>query len=452
MVPSTFKYNSIYLDKPIDVSRRRVIDIFQPENPLEIAIFLVHGGGWTAGCRTGYHLLQEAFCNNSYISASAAYRLADPSAGINILDQLTDLHHAYDEFLRFLHSLKPLKTPRIVVMGSSAGAHLANMLAWTKPGQCGESLTYNKRSICESSPRPSALISVCGPVTLEPWDEINPRLLEACRNGVGADWEMASIIHRGLLLESSRQHAEVAFLHFSEFPEKHVLDRQLMQLQQFDGAAFIGDQLEELRSTWFKSGGKCLQIKPASSESKPWSVVDNDAVSGMKELADYLHRRNYQHMTVLAYSENDLHLKNQIIEDMKEVLDDYNIAFDKAKDMVVAKDFSEKSIVESIRQMDLQSFRTAIFCRHGEMLKPLSLALLGMGLQPGVDVGIWCRGRPHAEAMVYDRSYCYLDSCNEQLGRLACRTLTEIAKDKNNEQSQAKVRKVPCKLVIGQTL
>jgi len=132
-----YSFESIYLDEPI--IEGRALDIMLPRRRTEdVSVFIVHGGGWRAGTRTGFHKVMRAFNKRGFITASTDYRLAS----VTILDQLTDVRHGYQHFVRHLEKLGT--DPRIFVMGSSAGAHLAALLILTTPGQCSEKKNFGK--------------------------------------------------------------------------------------------------------------------------------------------------------------------------------------------------------------------------------------------------------------------------------------------------------------------
>ena len=63
------KFESYYLDSPLVTGR--VFDVFEPEEiTKDVAIFIVHGGGWRGGTRTLFHEIMQAFSERGYIIAS----------------------------------------------------------------------------------------------------------------------------------------------------------------------------------------------------------------------------------------------------------------------------------------------------------------------------------------------------------------------------------------------
>ncbi len=178
----SFDFTTAYFDdEPVN---GRVLDMFQPENgERPVALFFVHGGGWRGGARAGLHPLMWALRQHGFISASTDYRLA----GTCIQDQLTDVRHGYDLFRRWLREAG--RPEKIVVLGSSAGAHLAALLALAEPGACGESLTFGTTGLSAGWIAPVGAALSCGPATFEPWADIFPIIWNSMQNIVGVPYE-----------------------------------------------------------------------------------------------------------------------------------------------------------------------------------------------------------------------------------------------------------------------
>ncbi|MDD3952850.1 MAG: alpha/beta hydrolase [Lentisphaeria bacterium] len=181
----SFCFQSYYLDKPLQSGR--VFDLFIPAKITEeTAIFFVHGGGWQAGSRTGFHLLMEQLNLQGFLCASTDYRLVAPvipgTKPITILDQLQDIRESYDHFCSILNDLgRPLK---VAVSGSSAGAHLASLLLCANPGECGESCRLDN-SWC----KPTCGILQSTPATFIPWPDIFPHIWSSMQQAAGCTYE-----------------------------------------------------------------------------------------------------------------------------------------------------------------------------------------------------------------------------------------------------------------------
>ena len=181
------RFQSCYLDTPI--VRGRVYDLFVPKSiTKDTSVFFVHGGGWTGGSRTGYHIFCEMLNNLGYVCATTDYRL-----DVNAFEQLKDIREAYDDFVSWLKTnSRPL---RIAVRGGSAGAHLGALLALTRPGQIpGEP----KASLDNEWVQPECAVLQSTPITFEPWDEIFPHIWVSMQRAAGEPWSKAPERYKAL--------------------------------------------------------------------------------------------------------------------------------------------------------------------------------------------------------------------------------------------------------------
>jgi acetyl esterase/lipase len=217
-----YSYTSIYLDHPIQVGR--AIDIFLPDAVTQdIAVFFVHGGGWHAGGRADCHALMQAFNAEGFICASIDYRLA----GINIFDQLTDCRHGYDVFISQLRSLR--RPAYVCMVGGSAGAHLASLLAMTRPGACNEPLTFLGRGFENQWVCPIGAAFEAATVRFEPWNDISPPIWTSMQNIVAAPYTKHPELYRLVspMTHISAQTPPILFLHGENehmFPLEHKLE------------------------------------------------------------------------------------------------------------------------------------------------------------------------------------------------------------------------------------
>lgn len=178
----SYAYEAIYFDDPL--VPRRVMDVFRPDRETrEVAVYMVHGGGWRGGSREGPHRLLEAFRNEGFVCGSGDYRLA----GVHIGEQITDVRHGYDLFLSRLRDEG--RPPRVVVFGSSAGAHLAALLALAAPGDCGEATTFREYALREPWVPPVGAALQATPTTFEPWEDIFPGGWVSMQDIVGVPYE-----------------------------------------------------------------------------------------------------------------------------------------------------------------------------------------------------------------------------------------------------------------------
>jgi len=157
-------FRSAYLDTP--AVRGRAVDLFEPETSSRgHALFLVHGGGWKAGSRGDMHTIALAFRERGFEVASTDYRLA----GVTAFEQIADVRDSLRAFAEDLR--RRGKTRKIVLYGSSAGAHLALMTAL----------------LADPAP-PVRAAGVCvqaAPFLFEPWEDIFPAIWDSMQTIAG---------------------------------------------------------------------------------------------------------------------------------------------------------------------------------------------------------------------------------------------------------------------------
>ena len=184
----TYRFESVYFDNPIVDGR--VLDVFMPDTVERgTALFFVHGGGWFGGARANFHSIMRAFNAAGFICGATDYRL-----GGVIQDQITDVRHGYKLFIEHLRRVgRPL---RVVVFGSSAGAHLAALLALAKPGECGESATFRDVTLSPEWVAPVGAALQATPVLFEPWEDIFPHVWVTMQRIVGTPYGKAPELYR----------------------------------------------------------------------------------------------------------------------------------------------------------------------------------------------------------------------------------------------------------------
>lgn len=157
---------------------KRAVDIALPKRlSRRTALFYVHGGGWSAGARDIFHEHLQYFSRRGYVCASAGYRLA-PS--VRLAEQMKDVIAGYDTFIADIRA-RELPVDRIVVLGSSAGAHLVSLLALTGPDQWNGGAGLRGPWL-----KPAACVSINGPGTMEQWDDMNADIRKSIEEVIGA--------------------------------------------------------------------------------------------------------------------------------------------------------------------------------------------------------------------------------------------------------------------------
>jgi len=170
---------TLYLDEPLVL--KRAVDIAKPVGTTKhLALFYIHGGGWSAGNREQFHSHLEHFSSHGYWCASAGYRLA-PEA--NWKQQLSDVAEAYLAFLHYLE-YHGQAVQHIIVLGSSAGAHLASLLALVSPGMLD--IPQKER---DNWRRPDSCVSINGPGMISEWPDMNASIRKSIEQVIGFSYD-----------------------------------------------------------------------------------------------------------------------------------------------------------------------------------------------------------------------------------------------------------------------
>ena len=134
----------------LDSARTR-LDLYLPSSPgvSRPGVLLIHGGGWLGGDRGQWAGLAAFLAGRGFVCASAGYRLSPQHS---LEEIVADVRQAMDYFKG--HAAEYGLDPRKVgAVGSSAGGHLAALLATIQPGdRLGDS-----DSRLETDTRPAAV-------------------------------------------------------------------------------------------------------------------------------------------------------------------------------------------------------------------------------------------------------------------------------------------------------
>lgn len=131
---------------------RQVMDLYLPEeNDGEVGLMLIiHGGAWIAGNKDEYGPALKTACNDlGFAAAAINYRY---------ISENTDIHDIMDDIGASLGKIKEtaaakgININKVLLTGSSAGAHLAMLYAYSEK---------------DTAPiTPAAVVSNCGPTDL----------------------------------------------------------------------------------------------------------------------------------------------------------------------------------------------------------------------------------------------------------------------------------------------
>ena len=113
-------------DVAYGIHRRQKLDIYEPliEENKEIIIMFIYGGSWRSGERSNYRFIAQPFVSQGYTTIVPDYRLYPevqfPAFVDDIAKAIVWTHRRY----------KKKDNPRkIILVGHSAGAHIAALLA-----------------------------------------------------------------------------------------------------------------------------------------------------------------------------------------------------------------------------------------------------------------------------------------------------------------------------------
>jgi len=151
MLPTPDTTKSVFADLAYGSDECQKLDILLPSALEDIDealpfFLLIHGGSWTGGDKEDFYFIQETLNLYGYAAVTINYRLLDE--GITYLEMLDDIDEAID-YVKKVAPAYQLKTNKMGMMGSSAGAHLA--------------LLYSLKCGNVSSIPISLLVSLVGP-------------------------------------------------------------------------------------------------------------------------------------------------------------------------------------------------------------------------------------------------------------------------------------------------
>lgn len=157
-----------YLDIPYGESKSQAIDIYLPDEGegLFPVIVHIHGGGFMIGDKRDDHM--DAYLDGirrGYAVASVEYRLSGeakfPAAVLDVREAIRFLREHGKEY--------HLDTDRIGLIGGSAGANLAAMLAMNVPN--GEFPEENTEAIRQTNPYVKTAVCQFGPMNFATMEE-----------------------------------------------------------------------------------------------------------------------------------------------------------------------------------------------------------------------------------------------------------------------------------------
>jgi acetyl esterase/lipase len=116
--------------------KRQKMDVFLPSGYLEDSpvVLIVHGGAWKYGRKEHMIQIQKMLFKNNIPSININYRLVSKSKKITYRDQLEDISSVINKF-NSLAGKAELQPDNYILLGESAGGHLALLYGYQHPDQ-----------------------------------------------------------------------------------------------------------------------------------------------------------------------------------------------------------------------------------------------------------------------------------------------------------------------------
>ncbi|WP_089732890.1 alpha/beta hydrolase [Chryseobacterium jejuense] len=116
--------------------KRQKMDVFLPKDYPENApvVLIVHGGAWTLGKKEHMIQIQKMLFKNKIPSINMNYRLVSQKKKITYKQQLEDIGSVIKKF-NSLAEKAELQPDNYVILGESAGGHLALLYGYQHPDQ-----------------------------------------------------------------------------------------------------------------------------------------------------------------------------------------------------------------------------------------------------------------------------------------------------------------------------
>lgn len=143
-------YKDLNIIEQMDISyiqrgnRELKLDLFRPKKNENnyAAVILIHGGGWVTGDKSLMVPMAQELCSRGYVTAVIEYRLA---AEARYPAAIHDIKAAV-KWMRTNAEIYSVDTNEIVVLGSSAGGHLAAFVGSTNGISMFDDTTNNYSS------------------------------------------------------------------------------------------------------------------------------------------------------------------------------------------------------------------------------------------------------------------------------------------------------------------
>jgi acetyl esterase/lipase len=172
---------NLVADIPYGPEERQKLDVYAPKGVKDAPVLVfVHGGSWRDGDRSDYPFLGESFANAGYVTVIISYRLAPQTVFPGFVnDAALALKWVKDNALKHGGN-----SSRIYLMGHSAGAHIAALIALDPSYLKAVGLDRNVLS---------AVVGIAGPYDFEKFIAQSPELQQVF--GPQTNWANAMPIN-----------------------------------------------------------------------------------------------------------------------------------------------------------------------------------------------------------------------------------------------------------------
>lgn len=192
VVPPTPSEDGGTIDVQFDVrygpDERQVLDVAWPNVPFKGLVVIVHGGGWTAGAKKLFVPTIRLLASLGYVGVTVNYRLARGFANAHPVG-LGDVRCAIREAQAQVE-LRKLNANKLVILGASAGGHLAAMVGVNGDDPSSDGACARKGPI-----HPRGVIAYYAPLELDrAHDHYPPKMVQAVDellrvDGGPEDWD-----------------------------------------------------------------------------------------------------------------------------------------------------------------------------------------------------------------------------------------------------------------------
>lgn len=131
----------------------------EPQNQKVPGLIFIHGGGWKSGGREDYRVYTTWFAQQGYVAASIGYRLSNEA----LFPAAVEDAKCAVRWMRAAADSLGVDADKIVVLGGSAGGHLAMMVGYSSDDQTLEG-TGGHAGV---SSRVAAVVDIYGPFDFE---------------------------------------------------------------------------------------------------------------------------------------------------------------------------------------------------------------------------------------------------------------------------------------------